>query len=194
MPSPLPQPPPGFDRELTEENLITSTCKACGFTMLGNVTNGHIAREQKHRELCQHEPSVTDGVQEQPLPAEVVMPLSLLSAGRDPILVKTRNQVLASLGCSVTPALTSAELVNRFFDGDYDLLVLCHTIPPEERRKVLRMVKVYRPSMHVVVVGDLLDDSFADVPLHLEVRNVAHTPEALVEAVRSVFPERTDSA
>ena len=120
------------------------------------------------------------------------MGILVLSAGRDPILLQTRNEILASIGCSVDPASSGPELINRFFDGDHDLLVLCHSIPREERRKVLRMVKTYRPSMHAVVVGDSVEAE--DIPFHLEVRSVSAEPEALIAAVRSYFRPEPQSA
>lgn len=120
------------------------------------------------------------------------MGILVLSAGRDPILLHTRNEVLASIGCSVDKATSGPELIDRFFDGDYDLLVLCHSIPREERRKVLRMIKTYRPSMPAVVVGDRVE--VEDIPFQLDVRSVSAEPVALIAAVRSYFPQQPQSA
>jgi len=58
---------------------------------------------------------------------------AILSAGRDRPLLFTRNRVLEEAGYNVTAATTSAETVERFFTGDFDLVILCHSIPIEER-------------------------------------------------------------
>jgi hypothetical protein len=123
------------------------------------------------------------------------MAVTVLSAARDPLLLRMRNEVLARAGCDVTPADSSAQLVNRFFDGDHDAIVLCHSIPPEEIRKVLRMVKTYRPSMCAILVSPLAADPLVqDIPVFLDVRSVSCEPEALIRALADAFPRHAHSA
>ncbi|HUS19535.1 MAG TPA: hypothetical protein VMZ25_07780 [Terriglobales bacterium] len=116
------------------------------------------------------------------------MSISVLSAGRDLSLLTKRSEVLSQLGCSVTPVVNSADLVNTFFDGDYDLIVICSSIPPDERRKILMLVKHYRPTMHAILVSDFADQSSAYELPSLGVR-VAPEPTALIHAVSRSFPE-----
>src|SRR4051812_49841514 len=80
---------------------------------------------------------------------------AILSAGRDRPLLFTRNRVLEEAGYSVTPATTAAETVERFFAGDFDLVILCHSIPLEERERIAKLVRMHSPSTPVIVLADL---------------------------------------
>lgn len=84
-----------------------------------------------------------------PMPSTVV----ILSAGRDPNLLASRNEVLRRQGHQVVVAMTSAQVVEAFFGGDFDMVLLCHTIPSDERRKIIRLVHNHAPSTPVMVVS-----------------------------------------
>jgi hypothetical protein len=115
------------------------------------------------------------------------MPILVLSAGRDQILLKTRDDILVTLGCIVTPVSNSADFVSEFFGGDYDMLVLCHSVPAEERKRILRLVKNYRPSLHTILIANMNDGYLPkDLP-EFGVR-IDSDPEDLVKAVASAFP------
>ena len=79
---------------------------------------------------------------------------AILSAGRDRPLLFTRNRVLEEAGYSVTPATTAAESVERFFAGDFDLVILCHSIPLEERERIATLVSMHSPSTPVIALAD----------------------------------------
>ncbi len=80
---------------------------------------------------------------------------AILSAGRDRPLLFTRNRVLEEAGYIVTATSTAAETVEKFFDGDFDLVILCHSIPLEERERVATLVHMHSPSTPVIVLADL---------------------------------------
>src|SRR3954468_1217557 len=80
---------------------------------------------------------------------------AILSAGRDRPLLFTRNRVLEEAGYSVTPTFTAADTVENFFAGDFDLVILCHSIPIEERERISKLVRMHSPSTPVVVLADL---------------------------------------
>ena len=82
-------------------------------------------------------------------------PNAILSAGRDRPLLYTRNRVLEEAGYLVTSTSTAAETVEKFFDGDFDLVVLCHSIPLEERERVATLVRMHSPSTPVIALADL---------------------------------------
>jgi hypothetical protein len=121
------------------------------------------------------------------------MTIHVLSAGRDLNLLKTRHEILTRQGCVVTSAVSTSDVVNQFFDGDYDLMVLCHSIPLEERRRVLGFAKHYRPSMVVIVVNDSYEFLHGDRLGSSELR-IPPEPDALVRAVTTVFPQMAQSA
>src|SRR5438270_12553090 len=80
---------------------------------------------------------------------------AILSAGRDRALLSTRNRGLEAAGYSVPPATTSAETVERFFTGDFGLVILCHSIPMDERERIAMLVHNHSPSTPVVVLADM---------------------------------------
>lgn len=82
------------------------------------------------------------------------MSLLILSAGRDAGLLKSRNTALAALGYKVAAASDSLEIVDKLLNGDFDLVLLCHTIPDEDRLRVARIVAGYSPSTPVVLVSE----------------------------------------
>jgi len=80
---------------------------------------------------------------------------AILSAGRDRPLLFTRNRVLEEAGYNVIGTSTAADTVEKFFDGDFDLVILCHSIPLEERERVATLVHMHSPSTPVIVLADL---------------------------------------
>ena len=79
---------------------------------------------------------------------------AILSAGRDRPLLFTRNRVLEEGGYSVTSTFTAADTVENFFAGDFDVVILCHSIPLEERERIAQLVRMHSPSTPVVVLAD----------------------------------------
>jgi hypothetical protein len=80
---------------------------------------------------------------------------AILSAGRDRPLLFTRNRVLEEAGYSVTSTFTAADTVENFFAGDFDLVILCHSIPLDERQRIAQLVRMHSPSTPVIVLADL---------------------------------------
>ena len=58
----------------------------------------------------------------------------VLSIGFDPSLLETRSLVLQSAGYMVESASSLKEAVNRFQSGDFDLVLLCRSVPRKDRR------------------------------------------------------------
>lgn len=81
------------------------------------------------------------------------MSFLILSAGRDAELLKNRNSALAAQGYNVAAASDSFEIVDKLLNGDFDLVLLCHTIPDEDRLRVARIAGCYTPSTPVVLVS-----------------------------------------
>ncbi len=65
----------------------------------------------------------------------------LLSVGRDPLLMRTRTVLLGEAGYSVMPSFTSRDAFQIFISCDIDLVILCHTIPQEEKSKLIASMK-----------------------------------------------------
>jgi len=82
------------------------------------------------------------------------MSFLILSAGRDAGVLKRRNAALADQGYTVAAASDSFEIVDKLLNGDFDLVLLCHTIPEQDRLRVAGLVARYTPSTPVVLVSE----------------------------------------
>ena len=76
-----------------------------------------------------------------------------LSVGKDPVLLETRNKVLRSGGYSVVSSASSTEALRVFLAGDFDLVILCHSIPKSERQALAKAVHDHSPKTTVVVIS-----------------------------------------
>ncbi|HEY3989919.1 MAG TPA: hypothetical protein VGM02_11515 [Acidobacteriaceae bacterium] len=96
------------------------------------------------------------------------MPLTLvLSLALDPALLLTRNLVLQSAGYVVVPAASIREAVERFHGGDFDLIVLGHSVPARDRQRLACLIRASGSHVPVVAVSGrpYECDEFADVTL-----------------------------
>jgi CheY-like chemotaxis protein len=114
------------------------------------------------------------------------MPFLILSAGRDPDVLKQRNATLSAEGYRVAAASDSSEIVEKLLNGDFDLVLLCQSIPDDDRRRLARIVTSYTPSTPVIVISDSHDYARDHVP-----RAVNCLPEQVMAAVRSSLLPRT---
>lgn len=70
------------------------------------------------------------------------MPHTLvLAVGRDSVLLETRSQVLQAAGYTVIPERSLKKAVARFREGDFDLVLLCHSIPAQDRERLTLLLR-----------------------------------------------------
>jgi len=111
------------------------------------------------------------------------MPLTVvLSVGLDPQLLTTRNLVLQSAGYTVVSAYSTKEAVDRFRGDDFDLVLLCQTVPVNEKDHLTLWIRASGSRIPVVSVsGRLCQD---DVPAGV---TVGSDPTALLWGIREVL-------
>ena len=79
---------------------------------------------------------------------------SILSVGIDHELLPLRNRVLRELGgYAVREQSDLSQVLSVLMDGDFDLVILCHSIPPKERQGLAIATKAAKPSTLVLAVG-----------------------------------------
>lgn len=78
----------------------------------------------------------------------------LLSVGRDATLLAIRNLMLSGAGYTAVGASTPEEFVDKFYAGDFDVVVLCYTVPEIERARIIQLVHAHSPSTPVVVMAN----------------------------------------
>ena len=108
----------------------------------------------------------------------------LLSVGRDPLLMRTRTALLAEAGYSVMPSFTSRDAFQIFISSAIDLVILCHTIPQEEKSKLIVSMKERNKKTPIVCihVDGEADGKLVDAYVHS-----LDGPEALLSCVAEVL-------
>jgi DNA-binding response OmpR family regulator len=96
------------------------------------------------------------------------MPLTLvLSVGLDVSLLETRNMMLQSAGYTVESALSVRAAAHRFLAGDFDLVMLCHSILAKERDRITCLIRATGSRTPVVFISGVAGqcDAFATATL-----------------------------
>ena len=79
---------------------------------------------------------------------------SILIYGLDPVLLDTRRMILEHAGFRVEITHNSEEFHGRTARVNYDLLIVCHTVPKTEQQQIASMGNFQRP--HVLQMPILL--------------------------------------
>jgi DNA-binding response OmpR family regulator len=90
----------------------------------------------------------------------------VLSIGQDTTLLMTRTRVLEHAGYSVEAYISTSAAMRRFSDGDFDVVVLCHSVKRADRDRLVAKMKASRPSAMLVFVSDGEEAAAADVTVH----------------------------
>src|SRR5436305_3667177 len=110
------------------------------------------------------------------------MPIVVLDAGRDPYHSRKRDQALAAAGYKVVTAHNSPDIINNLFDGDFDVVILCNSLPNDERRRLAGIIKSYSPSTPVIVLADTAESAEYDYGTLTS----NSSPAWIVSAIRAV--------
>ena len=65
----------------------------------------------------------------------------ILAVGQDPTVLSTRCSILRSAGYLVRASSSVAEAVDLCEDLDLDLVLLCHSIPVQDRDRLTRVIR-----------------------------------------------------
>jgi DNA-binding response OmpR family regulator len=105
----------------------------------------------------------------------------VLMIGQDRSLIETRAGVLRLAGYTVVPSLPK-HAVNKFLAGDFDLVLLCHSIPQEDRERVAHKIREHTSRTPIISVTFALDqkDSFTDATIHSD-------PNQLIAGLHAVL-------
>lgn len=82
------------------------------------------------------------------------MPQTLvLSVGSDPEVSCTRDLFLRSAGYIVVSAISIKEAAYLFRYGDFDLVILCHTLPLKDRERLTSLIRASGSRIPIVCVS-----------------------------------------
>jgi CheY-like chemotaxis protein len=112
------------------------------------------------------------------------MPLTfILAISDDPGLLESRSSILRSDGYAVEPVLTVEQAINRLENHDYDLVLLGHSIPAQERDYLTRLIRASGLLTPIVTVAPLTDP----IPYEVADAVVEGSPEMLLSGIREVL-------
>jgi DNA-binding NtrC family response regulator len=115
------------------------------------------------------------------------MPLTLvLAVGMDSALLAGQRPIWQSAGYFVTHAGSIREAIVQLRDGDFDLVLLFHSIPAESRERLTFLIRSSGMRIPVVCVVDSSSDhdSFADATFRNE-------PDHLLRGIGELFANRS---
>lgn len=108
----------------------------------------------------------------------------ILNVGHDPTLLSTRHKVLRSAGYIVESTCSIEYAFNRLRDGDFDLVVMCHSLLETVRMGLTRCLRDAGLSVPLISVGTTNKpglDQFADVNSSSAPRELLHNIEAFLQ-------------
>ena len=113
----------------------------------------------------------------------------VLSVGLDPELLRLRSALLRSAGYIVQTETPSALTIEFLLDGDFDLIILCHTIPDDDRWRLISDVRSHRQAMPILALRANGQTLLNEGELHS-----LDGPEALLETVARMLEQHHNQA
>lgn len=112
-------------------------------------------------------------------------PTLLLAVGVDSSLLATQGPAWQSAGYLVTPAKSIREAIIHLRTGDFDMVLLFHSIPTESRERLTFLIRSSGTRIPIVCVADSSGghDSFADATIRNE-------PEVLLQGIGELLATR----
>ena len=106
----------------------------------------------------------------------------ILAIGFDQSLMTIRDLVLQSAGYAVVEASSLKEAVDHFQSGDFDLVLLCHSVPAGDRERLASLIRASGSRIPIVSIAGSLGecDAFANSTLE-------DGPNKFVASIRNVL-------
>jgi len=110
----------------------------------------------------------------------------VLAVGMDSSLLASQRPVWQSAGYHITAPGSIKEAMVQFWVGDFDLILLGHSIPFENRERLTFLIRASGSRKPLVCVTDLPGDheSFADATIRNE-------PDHLLQVIGELLANRT---
>ena len=77
----------------------------------------------------------------------------LLSVGFEYGLLNPRNRILENAGHKVVEATTETEALQHLQRSEFDLIILCYSIPDEQREALAKRMRSYNASTPIVAIA-----------------------------------------
>jgi hypothetical protein len=109
-----------------------------------------------------------------------------LAVGLDSSLLQRQRSVWPATGYRVTSAGFVREDIARFHEGDFDMVVLSHSLSAESRERFALLIRGSGSRIPVVCVSDspVGSDPFADATIGIG-------PDTLLQGIQDLLDKRT---
>jgi CheY-like chemotaxis protein len=117
-----------------------------------------------------------------------MMPGIVLAVGFDPSLMTARMLVLQSAGYVVVRASSLKKTTDHLQSGDFDLVLLCHSVPATKRERLTKFIRASGSRIPIVSIAGSLGecDAFANATLEDGPNKfLAGIREVLIKAVKT---------
>jgi len=98
----------------------------------------------------------------------------VLSIGHDSLPMRTRSEILQSAGYKVIPAYSLKEAIAQFLQGDFDVIILYHTLTEQQRERITNLIREHTSLTPILSISanfrhtDTFSDRTIDSdPVHL---------------------------
>lgn len=111
------------------------------------------------------------------------MSLVILSVGKDEVLLHSRNAILRAAGYVVIAETSFRRAILTFNSGDYDAVLLCHSLDPKSVKAFAKEVHERSPSTPVAQVAATwpYDRQSEVVPIESEPHKMLASLHELIE-------------
>jgi DNA-binding response OmpR family regulator len=101
--------------------------------------------------------------------------------GRDPFLMEARKRALQEAGYTVVSSLPPEQPIEQFLPGNFDLVILCHSIPTEERTRLAGRIREHSRRTPIVCLSAKPDRNvaFIDATSETDTRSISGISELL---------------
>lgn len=110
----------------------------------------------------------------------------ILAVGTDVALLHTRSDVLPKAGYVVVETSSPRRAVAEFYAGDYDFVILCHSLSPEDTDRLERAMHSRSPGAPIIYVQPLDEQARLSSLIFIEAE-----PQKLFGLLRRLTEERS---
>lgn len=79
--------------------------------------------------------------------------LTVFQTGEERLLLETRRRVLEKLCLAVVTAMSAEEALAQVPELQFDLAILCHSLPVDRRRQIAAALRKLNPAAPILLVG-----------------------------------------
>lgn len=108
----------------------------------------------------------------------------VLNVGHDPVLLNTRASVLRAAGYLVESASTLQQTIRQFRSGDFDVVVLCHSVDLEERTRLISLIRASGSLIPVISVAAFADGQYQGPSSWITIES---NPKKLLRGIEKVL-------